>query len=194
MSRGEILTALCLAAAPLAAQEDITPDFATCLSIEVSRFEHGVGPLRKRDLPDRETHIGMPIEVSRCGGIAIWMCDRSGAVVACQKALIAEQNALRDKVLQSLPAPEDVPKGVLGALYERLHHLAHGLSAGPDCGGAEDPWATWCETWEANDRLATAVTGWQVARYLGAAGSAISGGWATEPPLIRPKVRPGADQ
>lgn len=176
------------------AQDVALPAFQTCIDIEADRYEWALAVHRTRSLEAADFHLWEVLGVEYCGNIAITLCDRSDDPIACQQALVAEQMALQAAVIRDLPVPEtvDAPEPPLPqALYERAYALAQGISAGPDCEGADDPIRTWCEAREANNRLQDAVLAWQVARYLGVAKTARAAGWAHPPPPVRPRTRPG---
>lgn len=178
--------------AALAQGEDL-PAFQTCVDIEADRYEWALAVHRARSLDAADFHLWEVLGVEYCGNIAITLCDRSDDPIACQQALVAEQEALQAAVIRDLPDPETVaaPEAPLPKeLYERAYALAQGISAGPDCDGADDPIRTWCEAREANNRLQDAVLAWQVARYLGVAKTARAAGWANPPPPIRPRPKP----
>lgn len=174
--------------------EDL-PAFQTCIDIEADRYEWNLRLHRARSLEAADFHLWEVLGVEYCGNIAITLCDRSEDPIACQQALVAEQMALQAAVIRDLPDPETVtapPESPLPKeLYARAHALAQGISAGPDCDGAEEPIRTWCEAREANNRLQDAVLAWQIARYLGVARTARAAGWAHPPPPVRPRTRPG---
>lgn len=185
-------SAVCVAcglAGAAAAQEGL-PDYPDCLARAVAHFEmefSRVGPAQRRE----DFEIVSRERVEYCGTLAIVACDRSGAPLACQAELAARQWALRDAVLAGLPAPEAVRGDPVWAegLYPTLWDVARGSSAGPDCAGADAAYAAWCETREASRKLAEAVSLWQVARLLGAAGPAVEAGWieaARYAPVMRP--------
>lgn len=183
-----------LTAGAALAQEETLPTFQTCIDIEADRYEWNLAVHRARSLEAADFHLWEVLGVEYCGNIAITLCDRSDEPIACQKALVAEQMSLRGKVIRDLPEPETVaaPEPPLPKeLYVRAYALAQGISAGPDCDGADDPIRTWCEAREANNRLQDAVLAWQVARYLGVAKTARAAGWAHPPPPVRPRTRPG---
>lgn len=172
-------------AGPVAAE-----GFETCFSRAIAHFEMGIarsgpaGAVEDYALVTRD-------RVHHCGSLAIVACDRGDAPQACQRRLAAEQRALRARVLEGLPAPEEVPEPeVLPGLYPQLWDVAHGSSAGDDCAGAEDPVAAWCETHEARLKLTEAVALWQVARLMGVAGAAADLGWIAQAMQFRPVARP----
>jgi hypothetical protein len=79
---------------------------------------------------------------------------------------------------------------LLPGLYPQLWDVAHGISAGDDCAGADDPVAAWCDTHEARLKLTEAVALWQVARLMGVAGAAVDLGWGSEAMPFQPVPRP----
>ncbi|TNF22020.1 MAG: hypothetical protein EP318_05225 [Rhodobacteraceae bacterium] len=183
-----------LGATAALAQDADLPAFQTCIDIEADRYEWSLAVHRSRALEAADFHLWEVLGVEYCGTVAITRCDRSEAPIACQQALVAEQVALRERVIADLPDPAAVAATdppLAKNLYTRAHALARGISAGPDCAGAEDPLRTWCEAREANNRLQDAVLAWQVARYLGVAKTARAAGWAHRPPPVRPRTRPG---
>lgn len=169
------------------------PTFSTCLDIELARFERNLRDLRKRDPEASALDIVSMRRVAYCGTVGIVRCDRMQYPIPCQIDLKAEQNRLRQAVLDALPAPAEVadpPKSDDEALYHSAWALAQGSSAGPDCAGQPLLIETWCEAREANNRVQTAVLSWQIARFLGAVPTAVDAGWANPPPPVRPKARP----
>ncbi|MBP0481929.1 hypothetical protein [Sagittula salina] len=172
------------------------PSFGECMDGEAARFERALR--RLCEMPeDQEFEIGDTRGTGYCGSVGFVLCDRKGAldkVEACQLALAAEQDMLAERIRATLPAPEDVT-GRGGdfeqALYPRVHAMAMGLSAGPDCDGDIPQRRTWCIAWEANNRLRDAVLAWQLARYLDAVETAVVAGWAEVPPPKRPQARDG---
>lgn len=182
-----------LGASGAMAQDGRLPDFATCMDIEADRFEWKLRIHRKRDIDAADFYLWNVLGVEYCGNIAITRCDRSDDPIPCQQALVGAQLDLHREVLVHLPAPDtlsDADGDLANELYVRAYDLAHGISAGPDCDGSDDPIYTWCEAREANNRLQNAVLAWQVARWLGAAEPARVAGWAKAPPPVRPRVRP----
>ncbi|MBN7785539.1 hypothetical protein JYP51_11435 [Ponticoccus gilvus] len=181
---------------PCHAQEEAReplPDFATCMDMEAARYERALK--RLREMPDaQEFEIGDERGTGYCGSVGIVLCDRLEVpeqVQDCQLALAAEQLALAAKVRDALPDPETVQTGGAfeRALYPQVYALAEGISAGPDCDGAEAAFQAWCAAWEANNRLSTAVLAWQLARFMGLAEPATAAGWADRPPPVRPRAR-----
>lgn len=184
--------ALALLARPLCAEEAPLPDFATCMDIHVDRYERDLK--RHKAGPEADSfEIGSMRPTDFCGTVGIVLCDRSEAPLPCQHALAEEQEAMRQKVLAVLPAPEDVA-GLQGAesnaLYPAVHALAHDRSAGDDCAGDTEVMAAWCVARAANRRLAGAILAWQLARYLDATPPAVEAGWARAAPPTRPRSRP----
>ena len=167
------------------------PDFQTCMDIELARYERKLAMRRPLPLDTALFDTISVVGVDYCGSVGIVLCDRSGASLECQLALEAEQDALREKVLAELPPPAaDAPDAGQDALYTRVWALAQGVSAGPDCDGAEPAYANWCRAREANSRLQNAVLAWQIARFHGLVAPAVEAGWANTPPLTRPVARP----
>ncbi len=187
-----VLGALALGVSAPVAAEDPLPDFATCMDREVARFERALRMTRA--VPDAMPfEAGGSTRVALCGGIGIVLCDRSGEPVTCQKVLVARQEVLRYKVLAGLPAPDALggQGGELAeGLYPALWALAHGHSAGPDCDETTRAFGAWCEAWAANDRLATVVHLWELARVLDVAAPAVEAGWARPLPPVWPRMRP----
>lgn len=184
-----------LAALPALAQTEPEPeplpDFATCMAVVVARYEQDLARLLEQPEEDREFDIGDMRETEFCGTIGIVRCDRSEAPLDCQRALTAEQEALKVAILKTLPAPETVAEGGFAAqVFRRAYALSQGISAGPDCDGQSEALQAWCETREAGGSLETAVLAWQAARYLGLAEPATVAGWAVPPAPTRPKARP----
>lgn len=183
--RGGALVALALSAGPAGAEA-----FETCFAQAIAHFEMGFA--RSGVARTVEDFASVTRDrVHHCGSLAIVACDRGEAPQACQRQLAAEQWALRERVLGSLPRPEDVAAAeVLPGLYPQFWDVAHGSSAGDDCAGAEDPVAAWCETHEARLKLSEAVALWQVARVMGVADAAAELGWVAEAMPFRPVARP----
>lgn len=183
---------LVLLAGPVRAEEAPLPDFATCMAIHADRYERDLK--RHKAGPEADSfEIGSMRPTDFCGTVGIVLCDRSEAPLPCQHALAEQQEAMRQKVLAVLPAPEEVA-GRQGAgsdaLYPAVYALAHDRSAGDDCAGDTEVMAAWCAAREANRRLASAVLAWQLARYLDAAPPATEAGWARPAPPTRPRSRP----
>ncbi|WGW02547.1 hypothetical protein [Tropicibacter oceani] len=190
--RGRITAVILALAAPVAAQEDL-PDFATCMDMEIARFERALQ--RHREGPEADSfEIGDVRGVEYCGTVGIVLCDRSDAPLPCQHALAGKQDALSDQVRATLPEPQTVAGQGEAPLYAALHAMAQDRSAGPDCEGDTPVMAAWCQAREANHRLKSAVSAWQLARYLDAAPDAITAGWARVPPPTRPKARTEKDK
>ncbi len=174
-----------------AAADQALPDYPDCLARAVAHFEMEfarVGLAEGRE----DFEIVSRERVEYCGTLAIVACDRSEAPLACQIDLATRQWALRDTVLAGLPAPEAVTGDPVWAegLYPTLWGVARGSSAGPDCAGADEVYAAWCETRAASRKLAEAVSLWQVARLLGVAGPALEAGWVEAARYV-PVMRPG---
>jgi hypothetical protein len=188
--KGPILVLL-LAAMPVRAEERV-PDFDTCIDIAAARFERELAWHRASPLAEVFA-VGDGFHLRFCGDAGAWHCDRTGAPVPCLTALTERQQHLRRAVLASLPAPEDV-QGRRGLwsddLYPRMHALAQGRSAGPDCAGLPEAATLRCEVRDAALRVSIAMRAWYLARYLGAAPDAITAGWAAAPPPTRPRTRP----
>lgn len=171
-----------LAGAVWAEELEPIPAFADCLRGEVARFERDLGRARSGNYAGLAQYVdGRGVDVCGVGGIIL--CDRGAEPLACQHALAEEQEALRLAVLASLPAPE------AAGLYEKVHALAFGRSAGDDCAGASPVIGAWCETIEATRRLEMAVLAYQVARDAGAVETAYALGWAEALGPVRPRVR-----
>lgn len=192
--RGLVLTLVACGSAALAEEPQPLPSFAACMDEEAARFERALK--RLREMPEaQEFEIGDTRGTGYCASVGFVHCDRLEgleAVQACQLTLAAEQDALATKVRAGLPTPEALEgqgDAFEQTLYPRLHALALGGSAGPDCAGDIPQRETWCEAWEANNRLSNAVLAWQLARWLGAAETAVAAGWAQEPPPKRPRAR-----
>ncbi len=189
MKRLAAILALC--AMPAVAQESV-PDFDTCIDIAAARFERELDWHRASPMAEIFA-VGDGFHLRFCGDAGAWHCEQSAAPAPCLLALTERQQALRQSVLESLPAP-DALQGRRGVwsddLYPRMHALAHGQSAGPDCAGLPDDAALRCEVREAALRVSIAVRAWYLARYLGAAHDAITAGWAGPPPPTRPRPRP----
>lgn len=191
--------ALALAAvAPLALGAEAEPrpplpDFAACMDEEVARYERALK--RLREMPEEQGfEIGDERGTGYCGSVGIVLCDRLEVperVQACQIDLAAEELALAARIRATLPDPAAIaaPGAFEAALYPMVHALAEGVSAGPDCEGAAPAMAAWCEAWEANNRLSSAVLAWQLARFLDAVPPATESGWASPPPPKRPQAR-----
>ena len=183
------LIAFIIMAGAAAAQEAELPPFKHCFDREAERYEWRLRIHQGRDLDAADFDLWHTRGVEYCGNIGVTRCDRTGDPIPCQEALIAEQDALRDAVVAGLPAPGD-RSDLPGQLYARVHALAHGRSAGPDCAGARELLATWCEAREANLRLQNAVLAWQVGRWLGVTEPALVVGWADPARPVRPRGRP----
>ncbi|SMX36663.1 hypothetical protein [Maliponia aquimaris] len=184
-----------LAALPVLAQTEPEPeplpDFASCMAVVVARYEQDLENLRERPETEQDFDIGDMRETEFCGTIGIVRCDRSEAPLDCQRALTAEQEALKAAILAALPAPETVTDGgFAGQVFRRAYVLSQGISAGPDCDGQSEALQAWCETREAGGAVETAILAWQAARYLDLAEPATVAGWAVPPPPTRPKARP----
>jgi hypothetical protein len=167
-----------------------SPDFPTCFADAIADFEgefSRTGPAQRVEdfaLVSRD-------RVHHCGTLAIVACDRGPDPQGCQYALAADQQAWRDRVLTSLPAPElALGAPVLPELYGALWTLAHGASAGDDCAGADEVMAAWCAAHQARLRLTQAVTLWQVGRLKGLVGPAADQGWVESAVSLAPLPRP----
>ncbi len=105
-----------------------------------------------------------------CGVLEIAACDATDDRFACQAALTERMDGVRAEIRAGLPAPNDIA-GLdpiwSDGLYPNLWAVVQGQSAGPDCAGAEQAYAVWCEAREASRRLADVITLRQVARVLG---------------------------
>lgn len=184
------LLAFLLLAAPPAWAEEL-PDVQSCLDAYVDRYEWLLDIHADTPIEEVEGGIWHVEDVSYCGTLGIVRCDRSDDPIACQIALADTQDEITAKVKEDLPAPADVAgDGWPKRLYEAAYALAHGSSAGPDCVGQPERFKVWCEANYASNRLRNAVHAWEVARYLGAAPSAIDAGWAGPPPPVMPRARP----
>lgn len=179
---------LALSTAALAQEADLPP-FKACMDREAERFEWRLTIHRARALDAPDFDLWYVQGVEYCGNIGVTLCDRTGVPIPCQKALIAEQDALRASVLTGLPEPTTT-EGLPEQLYAQAYALAHGSSAGPDCAGAPELRATWCEAREANLRLQNAVLAWQVGRWLNITKPALVSGWAGHAQPRRPRERP----
>lgn len=189
------LLLVCLVSGPAVAQDGL-PDHDTCMALAVAHFEGDLARSRNQ-ASEPNFDIVSRDRVEYCGTLAIVACDRTQAPLVCQADLAAEQEATRDAILATVPAPADVA-GLdpiwSDGLYPQLWAVAHGTSAGPDCDGADAAYRAWCVTRQASLKLGEAVALWQVARLLGMAGSAVEAGWAAVPPPPMPVPRPGGDQ
>ncbi len=190
MRRAGLVICLALGAGGARAEETL-PDYPDCLAQAVAHFEM---EFARTGLAERreDFEIVSRERVEYCGTLAIVACDRSEEPLACQAELAERQWALRDVVLAGLPAPEAVTGDPVWAegLYPTLWGVARGSSAGPDCDGADEVYAAWCETRAASRKLAEAVSLWQVARLLGVAGPAVEAGWI-DAARYAPVPRPG---
>lgn len=191
MTRGALVLGGLLAATGAPAQERAAlPDFATCFAQAIAHFEMEFARTGVADTVGDFTLVTRD-RVEFCGTLGIVACDRGAAPQDCQLALAEDQLALRDRVLASLPAPEAVEEpAILPDLYPTLWDVAHGVSAGDDCAGAEEPVASWCVTHEARLKLGEAVALWQVARLQGAVGAAAELGWVEAAMPFVPVPRP----
>lgn len=187
--------ALLLVASPALANEGELPDFASCLSQEMARFERVVAT-EPFDAGDDLIAIYGVSGVEFCGTVGIVRCDRSENPLGCQNGLAVRQDILRAHVLDQLPAPAQVASSAAfsSRLYEITHALAHGTSAGQDCAGYQPVLEMWCRAREANGRLRAAVLAWQVARHMHAVSPAFEAGWVRLPEPTRPRSRPGAQE
>lgn len=178
------------------AEEEALPDLATCMDVEVARFERELRSFQEAGHAERVFDIAGTWGVEYCGTLGIVRCDRSEDPLACQRGLVRQQDDLRKAVVSALrlpPAPSE-DEAFAAQLYRRVWALSQGRSAGPDCAGATPRFAHWCEAREANIRLRNAMLAWQVARHLGLSAPATEDGWASPPPPVRPQLRPGAEQ
>ncbi|EPX80444.1 hypothetical protein [Salipiger mucosus] len=191
------LSSALLLVAPLSSEAVADPEplpaFATCMNIEIARYERALKRLREG--PEDGFEIGETYGTEFCGTVGIVRCDRSEAPLPCQHALAETQDEMTAEVMATLPEPAEVA-GRDGtesdALYPALWALARDRSAGDDCAGSTEVMEAWCEAREANRRLGSAVLAWQMARFLGAAPRATEAGWAQKPPPLRPMARPGS--
>lgn len=180
-----------------AQERDRLPDFATCMDIEIARFERALTWLHRREGGAEEFSIAGVQGVYYCGSVGIVSCDRSEAPIPCQKQLVDRQDNLSVAVLNHLPKPDAVAFDTEAwnghwavPFYARAFALARGTSAGPDCAGSTEVLQVWCEAREANTRLQNAVLAWEVARYLDLVAPAVEIGWVNPPPPVRPRLRP----
>lgn len=192
MIRRAMLTVLCAGlSGPVLADAPIEP-FEVCLARAVAHFEMELSRSRNA-ASEPNFDIVTRDRAEYCGTLAIVTCDRADAPLDCQGALARQQADLRTAILAQVPPPEDL-RGLdpiwSDGLYPQLWAVAHGSSAGPDCEGADDVYAAWCETRQAGLKLSEAVMLWQVARVLGAVGTAVDAGWADPPPPPVPLQRP----
>lgn len=179
--------------APVMAEVEHIPVFDECFNGEIARYERNLRRWQRGPWAEK-FEIGDVGGVDVCGTSGIILCDRSDAPLPCQHELAAQQDVIREQVLQALPLPEEV-RGRAGqwsdALYPQVYALAHGISAGPDCAGSTEVMDAWCVAREASLALQNAVLCWQLARFLDAAPTAVVAGWAAEPLPVRPQGRPG---
>ncbi|MFW2541725.1 hypothetical protein ACN2XU_03705 [Primorskyibacter sp. 2E107] len=171
------------------------PSFKACMNEEIARYERALR--RVREMPGvQDFEIGDTGGTEYCGSVGIVRCDRRADRLPCQHGFAREQDAMKARIVASLPKPETVA-GKAGqwsdTLYPLALALATGTSAGPDCGGDTEVMAAWCDAREANRRLGNAVFAWQLARFLDATPSGIDAGWASRPPPTRPRARPDKD-
>ncbi|MEO1139560.1 MAG: hypothetical protein AAFW87_08895 [Pseudomonadota bacterium] len=188
-------SALVLGGLPGRAWGDVElPNFATCMSAEMARYERAIKAVLATQTAEIAPSVFDVSGVEFCGTIGIVLCDRSDNPLGCQKFLAVQQDILRARVLDQLPAPDAQadPDAYASALYANTWALAHGTSAGQDCAGTEPVLETWCRVREANGRLRAAVLAWQVARYQGRAAPALEAGWVSPPTPVRPRLRPEA--
>jgi hypothetical protein len=173
------------------AQEQELPAFQPCMDREIARYERALRRAQQDQLT-QEFEIGGTTGVDLCGAYGIVRCDLTETPYACQRALRVEQDALQAKVVAHLPdtLPAVETPEWHHDLYGTVHALALGHSAGPDCAGDDEPRQVWCEAWEANRRLSSAILAWQIARFAGAVPPATETGWAQHPPPTRPIARP----
>ncbi|WP_317057754.1 hypothetical protein [Roseovarius rhodophyticola] len=186
---------VCGAGKALASEEPL-PDFAECMAAEIARYEQALQVFA----PSAAQSAGFPLAevggVEFCGTVGIVICDRSDNPLGCQRALAVEQDILRARVLDQLPAPieDDAANSFAQQLYGTTWALAHGMSAGQDCAGTEPRLEMWCRAREANGRLRAAVMAWRVARNMGAVPPAVEAGWIAEARPTRPRLRPGESE
>lgn len=190
-ARRALVLPLLIGAGGAGAQTWPLPDFQTCIDIVTDTYEWRLSTIRATPLDELDNVLWQMRGTYYCGSVGIVLCDLSDAPLSCQRDFAAEQAALTAQVLTSLDAPEEVAEpGFAHLLYASSYALAHGSSAGPDCAGAGEVMAAWCEAREANNQLQVAMLAWQVGRYLGKARPAIEAGWANQPPPVRPRARP----
>lgn len=190
--RGGTLIALALFAGPAWAEGH--SGFDTCFAQAIAHFEMAFARSGLAETVEDYALVTRD-RVHHCGSLAIAACDRGAVPQACQRALAADQRALTARVLASLPAPAEVPAPeLLPGLYPQLWDVAHGVSAGDDCAGADDRVAAWCDTHEARLKLTEAVALWQVGRLMGAAGAAVDLGWVSGAMPFRPVERPDGEE
>ncbi|MBV7409435.1 hypothetical protein [Maritimibacter sp. DP1N21-5] len=166
------------------------PDLQTCLNSYVDDYEWLLEVHADDVLEDIEGGIWHVEEVPNCVTMAIMICDAAEASYACQRDLADEERALAEAIRAGLPDPDRGGDGWAKRLYAATYDLAHGISAGDDCAGTEDPMTSWCLAREEGNRLRDAVSAWQVARYLDLVPPATEAGWAGPPPPLRPLPRP----
>ncbi|WP_338548485.1 hypothetical protein [Roseovarius phycicola] len=187
-----LIALFCGAGTALASEEPL-PDFAECMAAEIARYEQALQIIA----PSEAQNAGFPLAevggVEFCGTVGIVICDRSENPLGCQRALAVEQDILRARVLDQLPAPiqDDATDSFAQQLYGTTWALAHGMSAGQDCAGYQPQLEMWCRAREANGRLRAAVMAWRVARHLGTVPPAAEAGWIADARPQRPRLRPG---
>lgn len=159
------------------AQSDDIPPFDICFGETIDVFEAQRGalgavfaePLAGLETPAVEAALA-PVttrQLRYCAQLAITICDRSDAQLPCQVALQAEWRDLRTAILSDLPPPEETVSDWSGRLYANVWGLIHGSSAGPDCAGSGEVYATWCDAWQSALKLEEVVMAWQIARLRG---------------------------
>lgn len=182
---------LALALPALAEGRDV-PDYDGCLDRQAARFERDLRRHKASPFAGRFT-VGDDWATAYCQDVGRYWCDQAAAPVSCLVALTDRQEALREVIFATLPAPDQVQAQAGGwatGLYPRMWLLAQDRSAGPDCGGLPAQEVAQCEAYEAGLRLGVTVGTWHLARYLDVAPDAVSAGWAKVPPPTRPRLRP----
>ena len=100
---------VCLAGAAAAQVDAEVPRFKQCMDAEAARFERALALKASGPWPG-VFDIGQTWGTDLCGSYGIYLCDKAAAPFACQHDLARREEALRQKVLASLPEP-----GKLGA-------------------------------------------------------------------------------